>query len=95
MGAGPLRPGETHMSLETFARQYWLASSFLKGREDPRPMTRPSAESCLRHLAFGCRWRLLRRAAGQSAARHRLIAGTAEPRGDWLLPCDTEPEAAP
>ena len=83
------------MSLETFARQYWLASSFLKGREVPRPMTGPSAESCLRDLANGCRWRLLRRAAARSAVQHCLVEKTAEPRADWLLPCDTEPEAAP
>ena len=89
------RPGETDMSLETFARQYWLASSFLKGRQVPRPMTRPSAESCLRDLAFGCRWRGLRRAAGESAARHRLIAKGGDSRNEWLLPCDTEPETAP
>lgn len=83
------------MALETFAREYWLASSFLQGRSVPRPMSRPSAELCLRKLAFGCRWVSLRRAASGSAARHSLVATGTEPRGEWLLPCDTEPEAAP
>lgn len=83
------------MSLETFVRQYWLASSYLKGRLVPRPMNRPSAETCLRDLAFRCRWGGLRRAASGSAVHLRLIPQGSDPRADWLLPCDTEPEAAP
>jgi len=79
------------MSLETFARQYWLANSCLKGRRVPRPMNRPSAESCLRELAFSCRWGALRRAACGSATRHRLIPRGGESGCEWLLPCDTEP----
>jgi hypothetical protein len=83
------------MSLETITREYWFASSFLKGRHVPRLMSRTSAETCLRHLAFGCRWRALRRAAVGSATGHSLIPGAVTIRAEWLLPCDTEPEAAP
>lgn len=83
------------MALEIFAREYWLASSFLRGRSVPRPMSRPSAESCLRKLAFGCRWGSLRRAASGSAARHSLAPTGTDSRAEWLLPCDTEPEATP
>ena len=91
------------MSLETFAREYWLASSFLKGRKVPRPMNRLSAESCLRKLAIGCRWAALRRAAGGSiaigvagpVAKARLLPVKVNETREWVLPCDTEPEAAP
>jgi hypothetical protein len=82
------------MSLETFARQYWLASSFLKGRRVAAPMTRVSAESCLRELGSRCRWNALRRAARGSAVSHRLFVSNAAP-AETLLPCDTEPEVAP
>lgn len=88
------RPGDARMSLETFARQYWFASSFLKGRDIPRPMSRMSAETCVRDLAFGCRWGSLRRAAQGSVRKWRLAAQSndVEPRGEWYWPCDTEPE---
>jgi hypothetical protein len=88
------RAGGTDMSLETFARQYWLASSFLKGRSVPGPMNGPSAESCLRDLASRCRWRTLRRAARDTANAHGVLPRS-DSRAEWLLPCDTEPEAAP
>lgn len=80
------------MSLETFVRQYWLASSYLKGRLVSRPMNKRSAENCLRELAIGSRWRGLRRAAVGSASIHDLIPTGNEHRAEWLLPCDTEPE---
>lgn len=81
------------MSLETFVRQYWLASSYLKGRLVSRPMNKRSAENCLRELAQGSRWRGLRRAAVGSASIHDLIPTGNEHRAEWLLPCDTEAEA--
>lgn len=83
------------MSLETITREYWFASSFLKGRHVPRVMNRNSAESCLRYLASGCRWRSLRYAALGAAAGHNLLPEGVRPRVEWYLPCDTEPEAAP
>ncbi len=79
------------MALETFAREYWMASSFLRGRSVPRPMSRFSAESCLRRLAFGCRWGSLRRAACGSAVETGAAATARDSRAEWLLPCDTEP----
>lgn len=82
------------MSLETFTRQYWLASSYLEGRGVPAAMTRSSAEECLRNLALRCRWRRLRRAARDTANAHGVTPRGAA-RAESLLPCDTEPEAAP
>ena len=83
------------MSLETFVRQYWLASSYLKGRLVSRPINKKSAENCMRELARGSRWHGLRRAAVSSATVHDLIPKGNEHRAEWLLPCDTEPEAGP
>jgi len=83
------------MSLETITREYWYASSFLKGRHVPRVMNRASAESCLRYLASGCRWTALRRAARGAAVEENVIPAPARTRVEWYLPCDTEPEAAP
>ena len=95
MRNGASRPRWQNMALETFAREYWLASSFLQGRSVPRPMSRPSAESCLRKLALGCRWGSLRRAASGSAAHHSVAPTGKDSCAEWLLPCDTEPETAP
>lgn len=83
------------MSLEIFVRQYWLASSYLKGRLVARPMNKKSAENCLRELARGSRWHALRRAAHGSASIHDLIPKGNEHRAEWLLPCDCERESGP